>query len=71
MFPIGGEYTMDLVDAVKAVKTVKPDVAIPMHYDTFESIKASSEEFREKIEKSILKTQAVILKPGASFDYLP
>lgn len=62
--PIGGTITMDVVDAVRAVKTMEPEIAIPMHYDTFKMIKASPEEFKEKIEKSILKTKAVILKPG-------
>jgi len=62
--PIGGTMTMDVVDAVRAVKTMEPGVAIPMHYNTFDVIKASPLEFKEKIEKSILKTRAVPLKPG-------
>jgi len=62
--PIGGTVTMDVVDAVRAVKTMEPDYAIPMHYGTFDSINTSPAEFKEKIEKSILKTKPVILKPG-------
>ena len=62
--PIGGTMTMDLVDAVRAVKTMVPAFAIPMHYNTFDVIKASPEEFKEKIEKSILKTKVAALKPG-------
>jgi len=62
--PIGGVVTMDVVDAVRAVKTMEPDFAVPMHYGTFDSINASPAEFKEKIEKSILKTKPVILKPG-------
>jgi len=69
MLPIGGIRTMDVVDAVKVVKTIKPDYAIPMHYNTFERITASPHEFREKIEKSILKTKPVILKPGEEVDF--
>lgn len=67
LLPIGGSVTMDVVDAVRAIKMMKPDYAIPMHYDTWESIKADPNEFKAKIEKSILKTKAVILKPGQSF----
>ena len=62
--PIGGTMTMDVVDAVRAVKTMEPEIAIPMHYNTFDVIRASPEEFKEKIDKSILKTKAVTLKPG-------
>jgi len=62
--PIGGTMTMDVVDAVRAVKIMEPGYAIPMHYNTFDVIKASSTEFKEKIDKSILKTKPVILKPG-------
>lgn len=67
ILPIGGHETMDIVDAVKATKTIKPDYIIPMHYDTFESIKADPLEFKSRIEKSILKTSPVILKPGEKF----
>jgi len=69
LLPIGGSMTMDLVDAVRAVKTMKPDYVIPMHYNTFEVIKADPLEFKQKIEKSILKTKPVILEPGKSFSF--
>ncbi len=69
MVPIGGTITMDVVDAVRAVKTMEPDIAIPMHYNTFEIIKASPREFQEKIEKSILKTKARVLKPKQKMKY--
>ncbi len=69
LLPIGGNETMDIVDAVRATKTLKPSYSIPMHYDTFESIKADPMEFKQKIEKSILKTKAVILRPGEKFSF--
>ena len=55
---------MDVTDAVKVVKTIEPKVAIPMHYNTFDLIKASTAEFKEKIENSVLDTKPVILKLG-------
>lgn len=67
LLPIGGSYTMDLVDAVKAIKCMKPKFAIPMHYNTFEHIKADPQEFKARIEKSNLKTIPVILEPGQKF----
>ncbi|MBI4043728.1 MAG: MBL fold metallo-hydrolase [Candidatus Diapherotrites archaeon] len=66
LLPIGGTITMDVVDAVKATKSLKPRIVIPMHYNTFSMIQASPEEFVQRIEKSILKTKPVLLKPGES-----
>ena len=64
ILPIGGTYTMDCVDAIRVVKTMKPKYAIPMHFDTFKEICQDPNEFKQKIEKSVLKTKPVILKPG-------
>ena len=67
LLPIGGNTTMDVIDAVRATKTMKPKYAIPMHYNSFDSIVADPEEFRARIEKSILKTVPIILKPNQVF----
>ena len=64
LLPIGGHETMDCVDAVRAVKIMKPKLAIPMHYNTFKMIQQDPREFKQKIEKSILKTKVVVLNPG-------
>jgi len=69
MLPIGGTLTMDLIDAVRATKTMKPDYVIPMHYNTFEEIKADPAEFKEQIEKSVLKTKPLIMKPGQALKF--
>ena len=66
LLPIAGKATMDVVDAVKATKMIKPKYAVPMHYNTFEHIKIDPREFSYRIDKSILKTKPVILKPGKS-----
>jgi len=67
LLPIGGSSTMDIIDAVRATKTMKPTYAIPMHYNSFETILADPNDFKTRIEKSILKTIPIILKPGQSF----
>jgi L-ascorbate metabolism protein UlaG (beta-lactamase superfamily) len=69
ILPIGGGETMDLVDAVRAVKTMKPKVAIPMHYNTFEMIKQDPRDFKQKIDKSILSTEVVLLNPGKKYKF--
>lgn len=71
LLPIGGNITMDVVDAVKATKVLKPDVVIPMHYNTFQICQASPEEFARKIEKSNLKTKPVVLIPNQRYEFLP
>ncbi len=69
LLPIGGHFTMDLIDAVKLVKTTKPDVVIPMSYNTFDFMQVSQNDFSEKINKSILKTKPIILKPGEKYSH--
>ena len=49
LLPIGGNYTMDIDDAVRAVSFIRPRIVVPMHYNTFEVIKASPEVFAEKV----------------------
>ena len=48
--PIGGNYTMDVKDAVKAVDFIKPKKVVPMHYGTFGIIKADPIEFKNKVQ---------------------
>lgn len=50
--PIGGNYTMDLDDAVIATDFIKAKKVVPMHYDTFEVIKSDPEEYKTKVKGS-------------------
>ena len=50
MVPIGGHFTMNIDEALKATKMISPKLVIPMHYNTFPEIKANPEEFRMKAE---------------------
>lgn len=63
LLPIGGTYTMDIRQAVKACELIKPKVAIPMHYNTFPVIKTDPKEFKEKAPCKV-----IILKPGESWE---
>ncbi len=62
LLPIGGRYTMDEKEAVKAITVLKPKNVIPMHYNTFPLIKADANAFKEMTEKE--GTKATILLPG-------
>ena len=51
MLPIGGTYTMDIEHAVIASEWLQTGCVIPMHYNTFDAIKADTEDFKHRIEK--------------------
>ncbi|WP_297216537.1 metal-dependent hydrolase [Thermoplasma sp.] len=46
LLPIGGHYTMDVDGAVEALKMLRSPIAIPMHYNTFDVIKADPIRFK-------------------------
>lgn len=66
LLPIGDNYTMGVDDAVKAVEFLNPRIAIPMHYNTFEIIKADEEDFKRKVES--IGKRCVMLKSGESLE---
>ncbi len=45
MLPIGGVFTMDPVQAVAAVKLLRPKRVIPMHYQSFPILEQTPERF--------------------------
>jgi L-ascorbate metabolism protein UlaG (beta-lactamase superfamily) len=66
LVPIGGHYTMDRHDAVRACELVGAATVIPMHYDTFPPIEADSGAFKAEVE-SKTSSEVVLLKPGESY----
>jgi len=56
--PIGGNYTMDISDAVKSVNFIKPQITVPIHYNTFPVIQANPLEFKQRL----LKNNVVIMR---------
>jgi len=53
---------MGISDAVKAVELSGPEVAIPMHYNTFPVIEADPLEFKAKVEA--MGTKAIVMEFG-------
>ncbi len=51
MLPIGGKYTMDIEQAVKASEWLGATAVIPMHYNTFDAIQVDIEEFERQIRE--------------------
>jgi len=60
--PIGGTYTMDIQDAVRASKLLGPHTTVPIHYNTFPAVSADPDEFSNILEQNGLK--CIVLKPG-------
>ena len=59
LVPIGDNFTMGIDDAVKAVELAAPEMAIPMHYNTFPVIEADPNEFKQKVEALGKKCQVM------------
>ncbi|WP_243403358.1 MBL fold metallo-hydrolase [Sphingobacterium haloxyli] len=49
-FPIGGYYTMDVDDAIKAAQFVNCRNIIGIHYNTFPPIRVDTEEATQRFE---------------------
>jgi L-ascorbate metabolism protein UlaG (beta-lactamase superfamily) len=60
---IGGHYTMDRHDAVKAAELVGANQVIPCHYDTFPPIETDVQAFKSDVE-SKGSSEVVVLEPG-------
>jgi L-ascorbate metabolism protein UlaG (beta-lactamase superfamily) len=66
LLPIGDNFTMGIEDAARAVHFVKPKVAIPMHWDTFDVIAADPAAFADAVGDT---AKVVILKPGQRHEF--
>ncbi len=66
LLPIGDNFTMGIDDAVKATELLGARLNIPMHYDTFDLIKADAREFVRKVEERGGK--AKVVRPGESHE---
>ena len=50
ILPIGNIFTMDPHEAAIAADWINPEFVIPMHYNSFPSIKQDPEEFKESVK---------------------
>jgi L-ascorbate metabolism protein UlaG (beta-lactamase superfamily) len=66
VIPIGDNYTMGPVDALRAVKLLEPKVVIPIHYNTWDLIGQDANAWAGRVQKET-KTKVVVLKPGESY----
>jgi L-ascorbate metabolism protein UlaG (beta-lactamase superfamily) len=59
---------MHIEDAIKAVEFIKPKLVIPIHYNTFDTIKADPYVFKNQVLLRNLANSEV-LNPGDSLDF--
>jgi L-ascorbate metabolism protein UlaG (beta-lactamase superfamily) len=65
MLPIGGNYTMDPDDALRAVKMIMPKIVVPIHYDTFDIIKQDPQLWAKRVTAET-QSEVRVMKPGDS-----
>ena len=65
LLPIGDNFTMGPEDAARAVEMIRPEVVIPMHYNTFPVIEQDPAGFREMVGDA---ARVEILDPGGTFE---
>ena len=67
LLPIGDNFTMGINDAVKAAEFIQAKLAIPMHYNTFDIIKADPQEFQKKVQAIGLQSQ--VMEIGGAIEF--
>ena len=59
LLPIGGTFTMDLAEAVRAAMAIKPKVVIPMHRS-----KADPQDFKNVCLQKVLDRSGKKIREG-------
>jgi L-ascorbate metabolism protein UlaG (beta-lactamase superfamily) len=67
LLPIGDNFTMGIDEAVEAARLLQPKAIIPVHYNTFDLIKADPAELARKLEG--MDTRVLALGPGEVMDF--
>ncbi|MCL5019098.1 MAG: MBL fold metallo-hydrolase [Patescibacteria group bacterium] len=60
MLPMGGIYTMDVIEAAAAANAISAKVTIPMHYRNL--LREKSEDAEQKFKKLVIGSKVVILE---------
>jgi L-ascorbate metabolism protein UlaG (beta-lactamase superfamily) len=64
--PIGDNFTMGPDDALRAVELIRPEVVIPVHFDTWPPIRQDAEGWVNRVNEET-DAEAVLLKPGETY----
>jgi L-ascorbate metabolism protein UlaG (beta-lactamase superfamily) len=61
MLPIGGHFTMGPKEAAVAVRYLKPEIVLPLHFGTFPPLKGTPQELIALVDPSV---HVVVCNPG-------
>lgn len=67
--PIGSVFTMDALQAAKALTLIKPKYAIPMHFGTFPILDQTAETFVQMAAKQSPGVRIEVLAPGGKAEF--
>jgi L-ascorbate metabolism protein UlaG (beta-lactamase superfamily) len=70
LLPIGGRYTMGVAEAMIAANLIGAKTVIPIHYNTWEKIRADPLPMKAALERTT-DIKVKILQPGESLDITP
>ena len=66
LLPIGDMFTMGPEDALRAAEMIKPQMVVPMHYDTMPPLRQDAQAFADAVRGKGM--QCCVLKPGESVE---
>ncbi len=64
--PIGDNFTMGPEDSIRAVQFIRPQVVLPMHYNTFPPLTQDAGKWARAVS-SETSAQPIVLDPGGSY----
>ncbi len=69
LLPVGSVFTMDGLQAAKALQLLSPKYAIPMHYGTFPILEQTPDSFIENGKKFAPSVSIKVLAPGEEAEF--
>lgn len=61
LIPIGDTFTMGLYDAAIAINWIRPEIVIPMHYNTFPAIEQDTNLFNQIVSRLTPESKLLVL----------
>ena len=65
LLPIGDNFTMGIEDAARATTFIRPKQVVPMHYNTFDLIRADPQDFVRAVRR-MSRAEPIVLDVGES-----
>ena len=69
LLPIGGHYTMDGAQAARALRMLRPKMALPMHYRTFPALAQTADDFVNGAREHAPRTTIKVIEPGEAITF--